>query len=691
MRDHYAAPSCYQITFMKELLAFLRNKHGLWFKLGLVFCCLVFIIYLLPDPNANNLTFQLNKPWDKEDLIAPFDFAVYKSSDEIKSAKRTIEDQAPLYYTENDSLFKNNITAFFANNFNMSKPEEQIWRAAFDSLVAKKIIEIPDTIHGNPSIWIVKNNIVTEKHFHDFYTLAQADSFLNHFIHERITDSHAESVKARANSLNSLTHTLFFNRKKSDENLNQELNDLALIRDKRIKGQTIINKGEVVNADHAAILESLQKEIRKQDFHSKNSVLSVLGKSIYVGLCLFTVFMFLGLFRTGIFSRNTYISFIFLLICFFILVCSLTAKNPSISIYAIPFAIAPVIVRTFFDTRTALFVHLNTILLAALFAGDQKFSFLFIELLCGIGAIFSVANLIRRSQLLVTALVTLSISMLAYFSLQISTYNPIRIQDCYPFLFASAGLLLAYPLIYVCEKIFGFISDFTLLELNDISGNPLLKQLATDAPGTFQHSLQVANMAEEAIRLVGGKALLVRTGAMYHDIGKLHNPYFFTENQSSKVNPHEDLSYTESAKIIINHVIKGIEMAHKNNLPEQIIDFIRTHHGTTLASFFYYKSAEENPAEKPDEKAFRYPGPIPFSKETAVLMLADSVEASSRSLKSYDALQIDELVERIFSFKMNENQLINSDLTLRDLTQIKKIFKKRLMNMYHVRIEYPKH
>ncbi|HXD94224.1 MAG TPA: HDIG domain-containing protein, partial [Bacteroidia bacterium] len=206
--------------------------------------------------------------------------------------------------------------------------------------------------------------------------------------------------------------------------------------------------------------------------------------------------------------------------------------------------------------------------------------------------------------------------------------------------------------------------------------------------GTFQHSLQVANMAEEAISIVGGKTLLVRTGAMYHDVGKLHNPYFFTENQSSKINPHEDLSYQESAKIIIKHVIHGIEMAHKNRLPEQIVDFIRTHHGTTLTGYFYYKSVEEN--LKPDEKKFRYPGPIPFSKETAVLMLADSVEASSRSLKTYDAISIDDLVERIFKHKMDENQLINSDLTLRDLTLLKKIFKKRLMNMYHVRIEYPK-
>ncbi|HXB40968.1 MAG TPA: HDIG domain-containing protein, partial [Bacteroidia bacterium] len=380
---------------------------------------------------------------------------------------------------------------------------------------------------------------------------------------------------------------------------------------------------------------------------------------------------------------------IFLLVTLFVFAASLLVKHTEFSLYVLPFAIAPVIIRAFFDTRTALFVHLNIILLCAIFT-EQKFHFVFIELLSGIGAIFSIANLTRRSQLLITAVVTLIINLAAFWSLHATEIGNIKFAECNPFFIASACLLIAYPLIFIFEKTFGFISDFTLLELNDTSNNPLLKQLSTDAPGTFQHSLQVANMAEEAISLIGGNALLVRTGAMYHDVGKLKNTSFFIENQSAGTNPHEELSYEESANIIIGHVIKGIEMARKHKLPEQVIDFIRTHHGTTLASYFYYKAKEESDGVMPDEKKFRYPGPIPFSKETGVLMLADSVEASSRSLKNYDALSIDDLVERIFKYKMDENQLINSDLTLRDLTLLKKIFKRKLMNMYHVRIEYPK-
>ena len=250
-------------------------------------------------------------------------------------------------------------------------------------------------------------------------------------------------------------------------------------------------------------------------------------------------------------------------------------------------------------------------------------------------------------------------------------------------------MLFAFPLIFLFEKLFGFISDFTLLELCDLN-SPLLRQLSQKVPGTFQHSLQVANLAEEACYKIGGNALLVRTGAMYHDIGKIVNPRFFTENQVGEVSPHEDLSSQESAKIIIDHVINGIEIAKTNKLPETIIDFIRTHHGTTTTRYFLHNYRKEHEGEIINEDLFRYPGPIPFNKETAILMMADGVEAASRSIKKYDAVAIDDLVDRIINHQINENQFINADITFRDINQIKKIFKKRLMNIYHVRIEYPR-
>jgi len=637
---------------------------------------------MLPNPSKADFKYSLGMPWEHEDLIAPFDFAVYKTESELAEEQGFVKEYSPLYYTEKDSAFRANVQTFFREN-SLSKPEALTLNAIFDTLLQKKIVQLPEAGSTSSVIWILKGKTVTEKRFTDFYTVAQADSFLA----LSLTRNNLQKFIAPAE--NALIHTLYFNKALTDQGLNQELADMALIKDKRIKGQSIINKGEVVDESKLAILNSLQKELQKQERYNKHTFIAVLGRVIYVALCLAMVFLFLGFFRTSIFGQNTQVTFIFLLVTLFVFATSLFVKHTEFSLYALPFAIAPVIIRAFFDTRTALFVHLNIILLAAIFT-EQKFNFVFIELISGIAAIFSIANLTHRSQLLITAFVTLAINLAGFWSLHADQVGNMKFADSNPFFIASACLLIAYPLIYVFEKMFGFISDFTLLELNDTGNNILLKQLSTDAPGTFQHSLQVANMAEEAIRLVGGNALLVRTGAMYHDIGKLKNTLYFIENQSANTNPHEELSYEESANIIIGHVVKGIEMARKNKLPEQVIDFIRTHHGTTLASYFYYKAKTESGGAMPDERKFRYPGPIPFSKETGVLMLADSVEASSRSLKTYDAVTIDDLVERIFKFKMDENQLINSDLTLRDLTLLKKIFKKKLMNMYHVRIEYPK-
>lgn len=664
------------------LLAYLRDKHTLWYKLGLMACCVIFLVVILPDPNQSEFKYELHKPWENEDLIAPFDFAVYKSDEERAGEEGLIRENAPLHYTENDSALRNNIAVFFAD----LKPWEQdakLLRQCFDTLLRKKIIQLPDSGSLTAPVWIVKNKTVTERRFSDFFTVAHADSFLSDYLEKNNLQKYAAAAE------NVLVHTVYFSSVLTARNLNQELSDMPLIKDKRIKGQSIINKGDVVDAVKQAMLMSLQKELKKRERYNTHTFLAFSGRVIYVALCLAMVFLFLGFFRTGIFGQNTQVTFIFLLVSLFIFTTSLFIKYTSFSLYALPFAIAPVIIRAFFDTRTALFVHLNIILLAAIYAED-RFNFVFIELLSGIAAIFSIASLTSRSQLLITALVTLVVNLSAFWAIHASEIGTLRFADCNPFFIASACLLIAYPLIYLFEKIFGFISDFTLLELNDTSHNALLKQLSAEAPGTFQHSVQVANMAEEAISLIGGNSLLVRTGAMYHDIGKLKNTQYFIENQSGSANPHEELSYQESADIIIGHVIKGIEMARKHKLPEQVIDFIRTHHGTTLASYFYYKAREESDGVMPDEKKFRYPGPIPFSKETGVLMLADSVEASSRSLKNYDAVSIDDLVERIFKFKIDENQLINSDLTLRDLTLLKKIFKKKLMNIYHVRIAYPK-
>jgi putative nucleotidyltransferase with HDIG domain len=388
---------------------------------------------------------------------------------------------------------------------------------------------------------------------------------------------------------------------------------------------------------------------------------------------------------------NAKFSFILLLIFMISAMASLSLKLNLLSIYIFPYCILPILVRAFLDTRTALFTHLAVALIVGQIT-PSPFEFTYIQLIGGIFAVFSIVNLRNRSQLFISVGIIFVAYCLAYLALAFTREGKFSSLDIVFFeSFAiSAGLtLFAYPLIFIFEKLFGFISDVSLMELSDIN-SPLLRELALKAPGTFQHSLQVANLAEEAIIKIGGSSLLARVGALYHDIGKSETPMYFVENQYTGVNPHSELSYQDSASIIIGHVILGIEKAKANNLPDSIIDFIRTHHGTTMAEYFYKMAKESFPEEEINEQIFHYPGPIPYSIETAVVMMADAVEASGRSIKKFDAETIDALVEKIINHQIEQNQFVNSPITFRNVNTIKKVFKKRLLNMNHLRIEYPK-
>jgi len=471
---------------------------------------------------------------------------------------------------------------------------------------------------------------------------------------------------------------------------NEESEPNYIYKSKVEQGEIILRKNDIVTAEQSNIIDSYNQELNEQE--GKTSLLTIVaGQILACVLILGIMMLFLAFFRKTIFSQNSQVTFIFLIILLIILITSIVASYNIKFVYAVPFCLVPILIRVFFDSRTSLFNFLNIILLCAFFVPD-KFEFVFLQLITGIGTIFSVADMGKRSKLFMSALLTFVFYVFSYIAYHLVNNTPqaiSQIQNYIPFLISSVCVLFSFPLIYIFEKLFGFTSDFTLLELCDLN-SPLLRQLSQKIPGTFQHSLQVANLAEEACYKIGGNPLLVRTGAMYHDIGKMSNPRFFTENQVGEVSPHEDLSSEESAQIIIDHVIKGIEIAKENKLPETVIDFIRTHHGTTTTRFFLHNYKKEHEGEIINEDLFRYPGPIPFSKETAILMMADGVEASSRSLKKYDAITIDELVDKIINHQINENQFMNADITFRDINQIKKIFKKRLMNIYHVRIEYPR-
>jgi putative nucleotidyltransferase with HDIG domain len=468
------------------------------------------------------------------------------------------------------------------------------------------------------------------------------------------------------------------------------LEGLSLTRGMVQKGDVIISKGSVVNDDVYQKLESYKKAFEDNARTKGNPKLVLAGQFLLVSITIALLMIFLYLFRKDIYADNRLVSLILLVITAMLFTLSMAIKwQIPTNLYFIPYCIVPIIIRILFDTRLALNIHLLVVLIAGFFV-PNSFEFAYFEITAGMVSIYSIKNLVRREQFLISAVIITFTYFVAFLGISLireGTLIDIDWVNFIPFVVSVLLTLLAYPLIYLFEKIFAITSDITLIELTNTNA-PLLREMAFTAPGTFQHSLQVANLAENAIYAIGGNALLVRAGALYHDIGKMENPLFFIENQNSGFNPHDKLPYEESAQIIIRHVYKGIEMAEKANIPDIVIDFIRTHHGNTRVDYFYQSYLKNFPEKIINENTFRYPGPIPFSKEAGVLMLADSVEAASRSLKEPDEKSISALVDRIVKYKLDQNQLKDSNITLKDLETIKAIFKRMLMSIYHVRIDY---
>jgi len=687
---------------LKKIISFIRHSHPEIYK-GILFCiALSVIVYVFPKQGKFKYEFQnlKGKPWYHEDLIAPFDFAIKKTQEELAKEKTEVIKNAKPYLRYDDNVPKAKKAAFEAAlNAGWNKKSSDYLRqrtlefgkTLIDSIYARGIIEPADALENKPldySVFVLKDNVAEEHDLNDFYTAKTAYEYIeDQLFASKITD--VDRILPLLE--NAIAHNIFYDRETTEKVLKQSISDIAPSRDIILKDQSIVSKGEIIDAEKFQVLESLKIEYEEQSNGTGSYLFIVLGQLIIIAICLSVLAAFLKFFRKDIYSDNGKVTFILMLVVLQVVMAHFSINSQSFSIYILPFCILPIIIRAFYDTRVALFVHIVTVLIIS-FMAPNRFEFAFIQLLGGMVAIFSIVNMRNRSQIFISAVLiflTYSISYIGITIIQEGNNDVITWFDFAWFGVSALLTLFSYPLIFIFEKLFGFTSDVSLLELSDTNGK-LLRELASRAPGTFQHSLQVANLAEEAIYTIGGNSLLVRTGALYHDIGKMEMPMYFIENQASGINPHEDLSYDESASIIISHVIKGIEIAKKNNLPEQIIDFIRTHHGTTMTAYFYRSFKKAFPEEEIDENKFHYPGPIPFSKETAVLMMSDSVEAASRSLKKYDAETIDALVEKIIDSQIEQNQFANADITFRDINTLKKIFKKKLMNMYHVRVEYPR-
>ena len=688
---------------MKRLISFIRHSYPEIYKGILLILAIVVIVYIFPKQGKFKYEFHnlKGKPWYHDDLIAPFNFAILKSNEELANEKSEIIKNAKPYFKYDYAIAaakKRQFQEDFETKWDHKKSKElkekslHLGTHIIDSIYKKGIIESSGVIENKNrdySIYVLFNNLAEDHDLSYFYTVQTAYDYIQLSISEHQFKADTRFLMPLLE--NSIAHNVFFDKGTTDKVLKQAVEDISPSRDIILKDQSIISKGEIIDANKFQILQSLKAEYEGQSEGTSSYLYIFLGQIVIVSCCIAVLMCFLAFFRNDIFLDNSKITFILILVILQVLMTRMALNTQSFSIYILPFCILPVIIRAFYDTRIALFVHLFTVLIISVMA-PNRFEFAFVQSLGGMVAVFSIVNMRNRSQIFISAaliFITYSVAYVGITIIQEGGKDIITTLDFAWFGISAMLTLFSYPLIFVFEKLFGFISDVSLLELSD-TNRKLLRELASRAPGTFQHSLQVANLAEEAMYLIGGNALLVRTGALYHDIGKMEMPMYFIENQASGMNPHDEMNFDESATLIISHVIKGVEIAKKNNLPEQIIDFIRTHHGTTIAAYFYQSYKKAFPDEPIDESRFHYPGPIPFSKETAVLMMADSVEAASRSLKTYDVESIDNLVERIINSQIEQNQFVNADITFKDINTLKKIFKKKLMNMYHVRVEYPR-
>ena len=692
---------------MNKFFLKVTNSHELILKYTLVFTTVVLIVIALPKETQFNYTYYKGKPWPYENLMAALDFAINKTEAEVNEEKAQvlknthpfymvdtkISDQKILSFTDNvNDAWENRPATDKKKNESTKKKEEliSIGLIMLREVYNKGIILLSDQPLAQKSdeiINLVDNNISEEKSINDFYSIQGAFDYISSKLSVYPRQDHDFLAPILENSL---AHNIQYDDSATQKWTRQLLDNISISHGMVQKDEVIILKGEVVDDMKFQKLESLKTEMRNQEFTGSSRNMMFLGHFILVSLAMTMLIMFLALFRKEIFYDNSRLILLMLLIVLVTYMFLWARKINVFDMYLVPVCILPIVVRAFYDTRTALFTHIVTLLIIG-FEAPNGFEFMFIQTIAGMVAIFSIVSMSRRSQFFISVFVifmSYAVSFIGVTIIHEASFKAIDWMNLKWFLGNSIITLFAFPLIFVFERTFGFLSDVSLMELSD-SNSPLLRELAFKAPGTFQHSLQVANLAEAAIFKIGGNPLLVRVGALYHDIGKNDMPMYFIENQNTQANPHDNLSIEESVRIIKSHVIKGIEKAKKHKMPEQIIDFIRTHHGTTRLQYFYSTFLKNFPDEILDERLFRYPGPLPFSKETAVLMMADSVEASSRSLQHADGETIDALVEHIINHQIEQNQFINSPVTLKDISDIKKIFKKMLMSIYHIRMEYP--
>ena len=685
---------------MSDFMNKVYRNNTIIYKVLLFLVTTVAIVYLFPKGGQFKYEFSNGQVWRYDNLYAPFDFAIQKSEDEITIETKEIEVNAKLYFRYNQDIvtevlndFKTRIARLEPSD---SIPDKDINQLAFDAEAILNTIykdgyaeEVSENrvSREDEIIAIRKNNEVSDTFFRKLYTNKEVLNLIN----TQLNDANLTAKFIMVDLLADIVKpNVFYDDVFTQRIIDNLVGNISYTKGKVTSGELIILKGDVVEGKKLEMLRSLKSESESKVWTKSNYNWIVFGYTILVSLALLMLLLFLNKYRIEIFDDNNKVTFIFINILLMILIQTLVIKYNSDYLYVVPLSVLPIVLKAFFDARLGLFAHVLTVLLLG-FIVPNSFEFIYLHIIAGIVTILTVSELYKRANIFISVAQITIIYMVTYFAFSIiKEGNASQLNFDYFLMFSANGLLsfLSIILIYIYEKLFGLVSDVTLLELSN-TNTKLLRELNEKAPGTFQHSMQVANLAEAAANEIGANSMLVRTGALYHDIGKMTNPQYFTENQSTSVNPHNELSPRDSAKIIIDHVIRGVELAKKNNIPDRVIDFIRTHHGTTTTYYFYSKEVEMNPDDEIDKSKFQYKGPIPFSKETAILMMCDAAEAASKSIKEPSAEKIDNLIERIINKQVEDNQFQNSNITLREIELIKKVIKKKLMNIYHVRVEYP--
>ena len=662
-------------------------------RTGLIIASVVIIVWLMPRSTHNTYKIERGKPWAYADLKAPFDFPIYKSDEAVKAERDSLMKQYEPYYIYNTDIVGKQLRQF-AKDYSdgipgLSNDYISIVANRLRILYAQGIMNSSEyaRLHQDTTQII---RVVSGKNAVSM-PITKVNSVISAYEQIFLDPSLANhrDILKKCNLNDYLTPNLIYDKERSEASLNDLSNSIALASGLVQRGQKIIDRGDIVDSKTYNILQSYEKEMQRREEGNARISLTIMGQILLVFILISCFTIYLTLFRKDYFDKMRSTAMLYALIIIFVVIASMMVKNNILHVYILPFAMVPIFIRVFMDSRTAFMAHSIMILICASIL-QYPLEFIAVELVAGLVAIFSLRELSSRSQLFWTAVFVTFAAGLTNLALDWIRNNDLtKISYSEYNYIAINGILLfcSYPLLYLIEKTFGFTSNITLIELSDMN-KTLLRKMSEVAPGTFQHSIQVGNLAAEIANKIGAKSQLVRTGALYHDIGKMMNPVYFTENQSG-VNPHEKLGAIDSAQMIISHVTEGVKLAEKYNLPNTIKDFISTHHGLGKTKFFYIQYKNTHPNEDIDELLFTYPGPNPFTKEQAILMMADTVEAASRSLPDYTEKTIRELVNKLIDAQVAEGYFKDCPITFRDIAYAKTVLIEKLKTIYHTRLSYP--